>query len=129
MKNNMKNISDVSVRIIRWGIGIFIITLLIILIVVEDRQLAVMEREEQISVLKDERTCRALTFQQLQRAEAQALEEKQEITEEISKNFFTVTYLNCIELTGRDSSLFQAIEDVSGQELELGEVVETIEKK
>lgn len=110
MKDKIKDISIISVRIIRWGIGIFIIFLLLMLVIIEDRQLSVMENQQNISLIKDDRSCKLLASQQLQQAEYQVQEKEQEVTDEIRDNFYNDIYLACMEWNGRDSSLSQVVQ-------------------
>jgi hypothetical protein len=86
------------------------------LVVIEQKQLSILENEQNISLVKDDRSCKVLASQQLQQAEAQAKEQKQEVTDEIRRSFYDNTYLACMELTGRDSRLFQVTRDSKNDE-------------
>jgi hypothetical protein len=108
--------------------GIFIISLLTILVVIEDRQLSISQEGREVALLKDLRTCELMTNQQLQQAMAESVKNKAEVTEEMKKNFYNSNYSLCIQLSGRDSRAFQAVEEDKVEEVVVKEV-ETEEEK
>ena len=107
MKYKIKDMKQVAVRVVRWIIAAFIIFLLIMLVIIEQKQLEILEEERVINILKDDRSCKLLASQQLQEAESIATKQKQEITDQMKSDFYNQTYLACIEYNGRDSTLFQ----------------------
>ena len=101
MKNKIKNIGMGSVRIIRWTIGALVVILLVLIAVIQDRQLENSIASEKIAALSDYRYCESFSVERLSVAVKEAEETKEEVTEEMMNNFKQEVLKHCMYLAGR----------------------------
>jgi hypothetical protein len=63
---------------------VFVISLLVTLVIIEDKQLKILENNSALSLIRDDKSCKIIASQQVQQTKEQLAkqENKQEITKE-----------------------------------------------